>query len=139
GPDRCARHRRGGRRGSRRARAARGRGEDADGRRRRAAAARGGGARIGELRILPVEGLPELAEGDDLGGLIAERAVLEEGDVVVIAQKAVSKVEGRVVRVDDVEPSPEARRLAAGEDPRRLEVILREAKRVVRTRPPLVI
>src|SRR5205807_8898288 len=125
GPDRCARHRRGGRRGSRRARAARGRGEDADGRRRRAAAARGGGARIGELRILPVEGLPELTEGDDLAGLIAERAALEEGDVAVVAQKAVSKVEGRVVRLADVEATAEARRLAGDDDPRRLEMILR--------------
>jgi coenzyme F420-0:L-glutamate ligase / coenzyme F420-1:gamma-L-glutamate ligase len=57
----------------------------------------------------------------------------------VIAQKAVSKVEGRIVRLDDVEASAEARGLAGDEDPRRLEVILREAKRVVRTRPPLVI
>jgi coenzyme F420-0:L-glutamate ligase/coenzyme F420-1:gamma-L-glutamate ligase len=64
---------------------------------------------------------------------------LEEGDVVVVAQKAVSKVEGRVVRLEDVEPSPRARELAADHDPRQLEVILREAKRVVRARAPLVI
>jgi len=56
-----------------------------------------------------------------------------------VAQKAVSKVEGRVVRLADVEPSPEARDLAGEEDPRRLEVILRESARLVRTRPPLVI
>jgi coenzyme F420-0:L-glutamate ligase/coenzyme F420-1:gamma-L-glutamate ligase len=59
--------------------------------------------------------------------------------VVVLAQKVVSKAEGRVVRLDDVEPSDRARELAAGEDPRRIEVILREAARLVRTRPPLVI
>jgi coenzyme F420-0:L-glutamate ligase/coenzyme F420-1:gamma-L-glutamate ligase len=58
---------------------------------------------------------------------------------VVVAQKAVSKVEGRVVRLADVEPSARARELAADEDPRRLEVILRESVRLVRTRPPLVI
>jgi coenzyme F420-0:L-glutamate ligase / coenzyme F420-1:gamma-L-glutamate ligase len=91
------------------------------------------------ISIFPVAGLPELAEGDDLGALIAGRVGLEDGDVVVVAQKAVSKVEGRVVRLDDVEPSERARELAAHEDPRRLEVILREAKRIVRTRPPLVI
>jgi coenzyme F420-0:L-glutamate ligase/coenzyme F420-1:gamma-L-glutamate ligase len=91
------------------------------------------------ISIFPVEGLPELQEGDDLGALIADRIALEDGDVVVVAQKAVSKVEGRVVRLDDVEPSQRARDLAADEDPRRLEVILREAKRIVRTRPPLVI
>jgi coenzyme F420-0:L-glutamate ligase / coenzyme F420-1:gamma-L-glutamate ligase len=51
----------------------------------------------------------------------------------------VSKAEGQVVRLAEVEPSPEARRLAANHDPRRVEVILREAVRFVRTRPPLVI
>ncbi len=59
--------------------------------------------------------------------------------MLVVAQKAVSKAEGRVVRLADVEPSPQARDLAAGEDARRLEVILRESARLVRTRPPLVI
>ena len=91
------------------------------------------------IEIHPVEGLPEIREGDDLAALIAERAELQAGDVLVVAQKAVSKAEGRVVRLADVEPSDEARRLAADEDPRRLEVILRESKRIVRTRPPLVI
>ena len=65
---------------------------------------------------------------------------LEEGDVVVLAQKAVSKAEGRVVRLDDIEPSDEAREIAGhDQDPRRIEAILREAKRVVRVRKPLVI
>ena len=91
------------------------------------------------ISILPVEGLPELQKGDDLGALITDRIDVEDGDVVVVAQKAVSKIEGRVVRLDDVEPSPRALELAGDEDPRRIEVILREAKRIVRTRPPLVI
>lgn len=91
------------------------------------------------ISIVPVEGLPEIREGDDLAALIAERVELRAGDVLVVAQKAISKAEGRVVRLADVEPSDEARRLAGGQDPRRLEVILREAKRIVRTRPPLVI
>jgi coenzyme F420-0:L-glutamate ligase/coenzyme F420-1:gamma-L-glutamate ligase len=91
------------------------------------------------ISIAPVEGLPEIQEGDDLAALIAERGELQDGDVLVVAQKVVSKAEGRVVRLADVEPSDEARRLAGSEDPRRLEVILREAKRIVRTRPPLVI
>lgn len=92
-----------------------------------------------ELRLIPVEGLPEIAEGDDLGALIAERAELEPGDVVVVSQKAVSKSEGRVVRLADVDASERARELAADHDPRQLEVILREAVRIVRTRAPLVI
>jgi coenzyme F420-0:L-glutamate ligase/coenzyme F420-1:gamma-L-glutamate ligase len=86
-----------------------------------------------------VEGLPEIAEGDDLGALLAAAASYEDGDVVVVAQKAVSKAEGRVVRLDEVEPSERARELAGGDDPRRLEVILRESARLLRTRPPLVI
>jgi len=59
--------------------------------------------------------------------------------VVVLAQKAVSKSEGRVVRLADVEPSDRAREIAGDEDPRRIEMILREAARIVRIRPPLVI
>jgi coenzyme F420-0:L-glutamate ligase/coenzyme F420-1:gamma-L-glutamate ligase len=94
---------------------------------------------VHELRILPVEGLPEIAEGDDLAALIAARIALENGDVVVVSQKVVSKAEGRVVRLADVEASQRARELAADHDPRQLEVILREAVRVVRERPPLVV
>jgi coenzyme F420-0:L-glutamate ligase/coenzyme F420-1:gamma-L-glutamate ligase len=97
----------------------------------------------GGLAVFPLEGLPELREGDELAKLLAESAAraggLRDADVVVVAQKAVSKVEGRVVSLDDVEPSERARELAAGRDPRRLEVVLREAARVVRARPPLVI
>jgi coenzyme F420-0:L-glutamate ligase / coenzyme F420-1:gamma-L-glutamate ligase len=90
--------------------------------------------------VFPVTGIPELREGDDLAALIVERVELEDDDVVVVVQKAVSKVEGRVVRLDDVEPSERAIEIAGGEgDPRRIEWILREAKRVVRVRGPLVI
>ena len=91
------------------------------------------------VSITPVEGLPEIREGDDLAALIAERAVLEDGDVLVVAQKVVSKAEGRVVRLADVVPSEEATRMAGDSDPRQLEVILRETARIVRVRPPLVI
>jgi coenzyme F420-0:L-glutamate ligase / coenzyme F420-1:gamma-L-glutamate ligase len=94
---------------------------------------------VPELRVFGIEGLPEIRQGDDLAALIAERATLEDGDVVVVSQKVVSKAEGRVVRLQDVEPTSEAHALAAGEDARRLEVVLGEAVRIVRTRPPLVI
>jgi len=90
--------------------------------------------------VAPVEGLPELREGDDLAALIAERAELADGDVVVVAQKAVSKIEGRVVALSGVEPSEQARELAGDEaDPRRIQVILDEATELVRIRPPLLI
>ena len=91
------------------------------------------------MQVLPVHGLPEIRPGDDLGALIAGAIALEPGDVVVVAQKVVSKAEGRVVALADVDASERARELAAGEDPRRVEVILQEARRLVRTRPPLVI
>jgi coenzyme F420-0:L-glutamate ligase/coenzyme F420-1:gamma-L-glutamate ligase len=97
-----------------------------------------------ELRVVPLRGVPELDAGDDLGALLAQAAEraggLEAGDVVVVAQKAVSKVEGRVVDLSEVQPSDRARELAGpGGDPRHLEVILRESRHVVRSRPPLVI
>jgi coenzyme F420-0:L-glutamate ligase / coenzyme F420-1:gamma-L-glutamate ligase len=90
--------------------------------------------------VTPVEGLPELRQGDDLAALIAERTELADGDVVVVAQKAVSKIEGRVVALADIEPSEQARELAGDEaDPRRIQVILDEATELVRVRPPLLI
>jgi coenzyme F420-0:L-glutamate ligase/coenzyme F420-1:gamma-L-glutamate ligase len=94
---------------------------------------------VSEVRVIPVAGLGEIEAGDDLGALIAGVAELEDGDVVVVAQKAVSKAEGRTVRLDELEPSDRARELAGDEDPRRLEAILRETARIVRSRPPLVI
>ncbi|HZT84253.1 MAG TPA: coenzyme F420-0:L-glutamate ligase [Gaiellaceae bacterium] len=90
--------------------------------------------------VTPVEGLPELREGDELAALVAERTELEDGDVVVVAQKAVSKVEGRVLALAGIEPSEQARYLAGdGADPRRIQVILDEAVELVRVRPPLLI
>jgi len=96
------------------------------------------------VEILPLEGIPELRDGDDLAGHLADAAArsaagLRDADVVVVAQKAVSKVEGRVVSLDDVTASDRARELAGDSDPRHVEVILRESARVVRARPPLVI
>jgi coenzyme F420-0:L-glutamate ligase/coenzyme F420-1:gamma-L-glutamate ligase len=94
----------------------------------------------GELRVIPVRGIPELEEGDDLAALLVYAAPeFEDHDVLVVAQKAVSKVEGRVVDLAGIEASEQARELAADTDPRRLEVILREAREIVRSRPPLVI
>ena len=90
--------------------------------------------------VFPVTGLPELRKGDDLAAMILERVELEDGDIVVVAQKAISKIEGRIVRLDDFEPSERAREIAGEEeDPRRIEAILREAKSIVRIRAPLVI
>jgi coenzyme F420-0:L-glutamate ligase/coenzyme F420-1:gamma-L-glutamate ligase len=92
------------------------------------------------IEIIPVEGLPEIGEGDDLGALIAAATELRDGDAVVIAQKAVSKAEGRTVALETVEPSRHARELAGPQtDLRQLEVILSETARIVRSRGGLVI
>jgi coenzyme F420-0:L-glutamate ligase / coenzyme F420-1:gamma-L-glutamate ligase len=95
------------------------------------------------IQVLPLEGMPEIEEGDDLAQLLAEAAGrtggFENGDVLVVAQKAVSKAEGRVVALADIEPSDEAHAHAGDGDARHVEVILRETARVVRSRPPLVI
>jgi coenzyme F420-0:L-glutamate ligase / coenzyme F420-1:gamma-L-glutamate ligase len=95
------------------------------------------------ITVLPLEGIPEVREGDDLAALLREAADraggFEPHDVVVVAQKIVSKAEGRVVALEGIEPSKEARELAGDHDPRHVELILGEAARVVRARPPLVI
>jgi coenzyme F420-0:L-glutamate ligase/coenzyme F420-1:gamma-L-glutamate ligase len=66
--------------------------------------------------VFPVTGIPELREGDDLAALIVERVELADLDIVVVAQKAISKIEGRVVRLDAVEPSELAREIAGKHD-----------------------
>jgi coenzyme F420-0:L-glutamate ligase/coenzyme F420-1:gamma-L-glutamate ligase len=89
---------------------------------------------VNELRVSPIAGLPEVGEGMNVGALIAARAELSEGDVVVVSQKIVSKAEGRVRRLSSVLPSAEARRLAAvlGKEPALVELILAEAEEVLR-------
>jgi coenzyme F420-0:L-glutamate ligase/coenzyme F420-1:gamma-L-glutamate ligase len=95
------------------------------------------------LHVIPLRGIPELEAGDDLGAILVDSATraggFEDDDVLVVAQKAVSKVEGRVLDLAAVEPSDRARELAADGDPRRIEAILREARELVRVRPPLII
>jgi len=92
------------------------------------------------IELLPVYGLPEIREGDDLAALVVDRCGLEDDDVLVLAQKVVSKAEGRVIRIDSLEASPKAVELAGDErDPREVEAVLREATRIVRERGPLVI
>jgi len=87
-----------------------------------------------ELRVLPVEGLPEVEEGMKLGELIAERTELEPGDILVISQKVVSKAEGRVRRLADVQPTEKARELAAklGKEAEVVELVLSESREILR-------
>jgi coenzyme F420-0:L-glutamate ligase/coenzyme F420-1:gamma-L-glutamate ligase len=87
-----------------------------------------------ELRVLPVRGLPEVTAGMAVGELIAAAAELEDGDVVVVSQKIVSKAEGQVRRLSSAIPGGEARRLAAvlGKEPALVELILSESAEVLR-------
>ena len=98
------------------------------------------------LELVALPGLPMVRAGDDIADLIAAGLVRAErtlcdGDVIVVAQKIVSKAEGRTVDVATVEPSAEAVKLAGevGKDSHLVEVVLRESTRVVRSRPNLII
>jgi coenzyme F420-0:L-glutamate ligase/coenzyme F420-1:gamma-L-glutamate ligase len=93
------------------------------------------------VAIIPVPGVPMIRPGDDLAALLGNaietaRVGLKPRDVIAVCQKVVSKAEGAVVRLDDVVASPFAEHLAGrvegGKDPRAVEVILRETKRIVR-------
>jgi coenzyme F420-0:L-glutamate ligase/coenzyme F420-1:gamma-L-glutamate ligase len=99
----------------------------------------------GRLTVIALNGIPEVRSGDDLAGLIAdaiERLLADEpdfgplrpDDVIVVTQKVVSKAEGAIVDLTAVEPRPEAVAFAQRwqRDPRQVEVVLREARRVVR-------
>ena len=93
------------------------------------------------LSIMPVTGLPEIESGNDLAELIAGAADLQDGDVVLITSKIVSKAEGCAVELGDIEPSAFAREWAErwGKDPRVVEVVLGESTRIVRQIGPVLI
>ena len=91
------------------------------------------------LRITALEGIPEVSPGDDLATLIAAAARAQtlnitSSDVVVIAHKVVSKSEGRIRHLSDVEPLPEATELAntLGKDPRLVQTVLDESREILR-------
>lgn len=98
---------------------------------------------MSEVRAFALDGLPEIRPGDDLAAVLADAAPadLRGDDVLCIAHKVVSKAEGRVVDLADVEPGPRALELARthGKDPRQIEVVLGEAAAIVRERPGVLI
>ena len=98
------------------------------------------------LTVTPLVGIPLIQPNDDLAALILQSLIsnnqsLESGDILVLAQKIVSKAEGRCIWLGDVVPSPRAEALAARteKDPRLVELILRESCEVLRARPGLII
>lgn len=99
-----------------------------------------------QLRLFAPDTIPEIVPGTDLaaaifGGIQDHGETLYPGDIVVVAQKIVSKSEGRLVRLRDVSPGADARSLASetGKDPRLVELILRESSEIVRKRDNLII
>ena len=113
----------------------------------RARAAKGGAARgsAPELRLLRIPGLPEIRKGDNLAELVvaaAEKSRLrfEDGDILVVAQKVVSKAEGRVVSLETVTPSIKAQELAAElkKEARAVELVLQESRRILRRERVLI-
>ncbi len=92
-----------------------------------------------ELRIVPVTGIGDITAGMDLGRVLFEAIerqglVLEQGDILVVTQKIVSKTEGRIVNLAEIEPSAFARSFAEQyhKDAQHVEVVLRESRRIVR-------
>ena len=99
-----------------------------------------------ELNLVALRDFPLIQPGDDLAGLIKEclienRIILQDGDVIVIAQKVISKAEGRQICLETVHPKDQALELArlTGKDPRLVELILQESNQVLRTRPGLIV
>ncbi len=93
------------------------------------------------IEIHPVEGIPEVVEGDDLAVLAAEHFELRNGDVLVVAQKVVSKAEGRLRRLSEIEPTEKAVTLGMeiSHDPRLVQAILDESVRIVRKERILIV
>jgi coenzyme F420-0:L-glutamate ligase/coenzyme F420-1:gamma-L-glutamate ligase len=94
---------------------------------------------VPDVTLIPIDGLPEIKPGDDLvamllGGLRASGRSFERGDVLALAQKVVSKAEGRIRRLSDVVVGPEAARMAteSGKDAKGLQAVLDETVRIVR-------
>ncbi len=99
-----------------------------------------------QITLTAIPDIPLIQPGDDLVAMLLERLeqaglTLRDGDVLVVCQKIVSKAQGRMVRLDEVTPSEEARALAeeTGKDSRQVELILRESRAVLRKRPHLII
>ena len=93
------------------------------------------------ISVLPITGIPEVRPGDDLAGQIYAAASFEAADILVVTQRVVSKAEGRLVDLASVDPSPLAVSFAERweKDPRLVELVLRETRRIVRMERGIII
>lgn len=101
---------------------------------------------VSRINIFALDGVPLVKPGDDLVEIIKDALIvsnerLQDDDIVVIAQKIISKAEGRIVSLNSVKPSPQAEALATKleKDPRQIELVLQESKEIVRSKPGVVI
>ena len=99
-----------------------------------------------QVNIVGIKGIPEVEPGDDLVDLIiqateAQGTPFQQGDVLVVTQKVVSKAEGRIIKLDDIKPSPTALQFAHehNKDPRHIEIILQESRHIIRMERGLII
>jgi coenzyme F420-0:L-glutamate ligase/coenzyme F420-1:gamma-L-glutamate ligase len=113
---------------------------------RRSAASRTARSSGPSIQLLPILGIPEIREGDDLAGTIVQAAgkcgvQFHPHDVLVVAQKIISKAEGRTATLSVTQPSERALQLATAgkKDPRLIEIVLQEARRIVRDDPVLIV
>jgi coenzyme F420-0:L-glutamate ligase / coenzyme F420-1:gamma-L-glutamate ligase len=91
------------------------------------------------LSIIPVRGIPDIKKGDDLGKLVVDKVEdqgdqFQQGDIAIVSQKIVSKAEGRILPLSKITPSDFAKTIAGEtqKDPRQVEVVLRESKKIIR-------
>ena len=95
----------------------------------------------GEIRIIPVTGIPLIKEGDDLAKIISDRIELQEDDILVICETVVSKSQGRIVNLSKIKPSSKAIEYSkkTGKDPRLVQLILDESKEVLKVGDSVIV
>jgi len=95
----------------------------------------------GEIRIIPVTGIPLIKEGDDLAKIISDRIELQEDDILVICETVVSKSQGRVINLSKIKPSSKAIKYSkkTGKDPRLVQLILDESKDVLKVGDSVIV
>ncbi|MDP3065205.1 MAG: coenzyme F420-0:L-glutamate ligase [Methanobacteriaceae archaeon] len=99
-----------------------------------------------EIKLIGLSGIPLIKEGDNLGEIILSTSedhntVLEDGDVIVVAETAVAKSEGETIPLNSIYPSPKAIKIAqeTGKDPKLVEVIIRESEEIIKVGPDFII
>jgi len=95
----------------------------------------------GEIRIIPVTGIPLIKEGDDLAKIISDRIELQEDDILVICETVVSKSQGRVINLSKIKPSSKAIEYSkkTSKDPRLVQLILDESKEVLKVGDSVIV